>query len=140
MSHNTIEQIKLSRTLINQLMTHAQSGNEKEVCGFIASRNGAPTKTYPITNIASRADSRFEMEPREQISAIKEMREQGEEIFAIYHSHPTSPAVPSKIDIDEYSYPEVLSLIISLNTPGVMEMRAFRMEKDHPVNVAIKTG
>jgi len=137
MPHSKTEQISLPRTLINQLLTHAQSGKGDEVCGFIASRNGKPIKTYPIANIATPADKRFEMEPRAQIGAIQIMREQDEEIFAIYHSHPTSAAAPSQSDIDEFSYPEALSLIISLNTRGVLEMRIYRMMSDHAVEVAI---
>jgi len=138
MSKNTSEQIKLPRTLINQLMTHAQSREGEEVCGFIANRNGAPVKTYPVANIATPADKRFEMEPRAQVDTIREMREQGEEIFAIYHSHPSSPAAPSQRDIDEFSYPEALSLIISLDTKGVLEMRAFRMATDHAIEIAVE--
>ncbi len=137
-SKNVTEQIKLPRTLINQLMTHAQSREGEEVCGFIASRNGVPLKTYPVANIATPVAKRFEMEPQAQIDAIKNMREQDEEIFAIYHSHPSSPAAPSQRDIDEFSYPEALSLIISLNTKGVLEMRAFRMAIDHVVEVALE--
>ena len=138
MTKENIEQIKLPRTLINQLMTHAQGGNENEVCGFISSLNGEPVKTYPIINVATQRDKRFEMEPSAQIGAIKNMREEGEEIFAIYHSHPTSSAAPSQIDIDEFSYPEALSLIISLNTQGVLEMRAYRMLSCHAIEVAIE--
>ncbi len=139
MSHNSVEQIKLPRTLINQLMTHAQSDDKKEVCGFIASRHGLPVKIYPIANIATPAEKLFEMEPRALIDAIKKMRQLDEEIFAIYHSHPSSPAAPSKRDIDEFSYPEALSLIISLNTKGVLEMRAYRMATDHASEVTIET-
>ncbi len=136
---NITEQIKLPRTLINQLMTHSQSREGEEVCGFIASRNGVPVKTYPVTNIATPVTNRFEMEPRAQIDTIRKMREQGEEIFAIYHSHPTSPAAPSQQDINEFSYPEALSLIISLNTKGVLEIRAYRMLANGAIEVTIET-
>ena len=140
MSSNTLEKLVLPRTLINQLLTHAQRGDENEVCGFIASRGGKPTRTYAIKNVAMQATRRFEMEPAAQIRAIKEMREQGEALFAIYHSHPTSPAAPSQIDIDEFSYPDALSLIISLSTQGVLEIRAYRMMKNCATEVAIETG
>jgi len=138
MSNNTIEQIELPRTLINQLMTHAQSGNTNEVCGLIASHNGVPVKTYPVANIATTPGERFEMEPQALIATIKEMRTQDEEIYAIYHSHPASPASPSQRDIDEFNYPEALSLIISLDNQGVLEMRAYRMLSDHAVEIAIE--
>jgi proteasome lid subunit RPN8/RPN11 len=56
------------------------------------------------------------------------MREAGEDLLAIYHSHPASPAAPSTIDIAEAGYPEAIYLIISLNTKGVLEMRGFRIQ------------
>jgi len=140
MTKKTIEQITLPRSLINQLLTHAQSGNENEICGFISSIHNTAVKTYPINNIAPQANKRFEMEPQAQINAIKNMREQGEELFAIYHSHPTSPAAPSQVDIEEFSYPDALSLIISLDTQGVLEIRAYRMMNDHAIEVAIEAA
>jgi len=138
MTQHKTEQISLPRTIINQLLTHAQSGNGDEVCGFIASQNGEPVKTYPVPNIATPADKQFEMEPSAQIDAIKIMREQGEEIFAIYHSHPTSEATPSQTDIAEFNYPEALCMIISLDIQGVLEIRAYRIEKEQVFEVTIE--
>lgn len=140
MTHHKTEQLSLPRTLINQLLTHAQRGNGDEVCGFIASRSGKPVKAYPVPNIAIPADKRFEMEPSAQINAIKNMREQSEEIFAIYHSHPTSAAVPSQTDIVEFNYPEALCIIISLNTQGVLEIRAYRIIKNQVIEVSIEAS
>jgi len=71
------------------------------------------------------------VDPANQIDALREMRELGHELFAIYHSHPTSAALPSTTDMAEAGYPEVLYLIISLNTKGVLEMRGFRLQRDH---------
>jgi proteasome lid subunit RPN8/RPN11 len=56
------------------------------------------------------------------------MRERGEELFGIYHSHPKTPPLPSKSDLAQAAYPEALYLIISLNTKGVLEMRGFRLQ------------
>jgi len=117
----------LSRTLINALMTQAQHSPEEEVCGLIGGKEGSPGRVYPVANIASERDHLFAMEPQAQIDAMRQMREAGEELFAIYHSHPHAPAEPSLRDLEEASYPEALYLIISLNTKGVLEMRAFRL-------------
>jgi len=138
MTHNKTEHISLPRTLINQLLTHAQNGNGDEVCGFIASLSGKPVKTYPVPNIATPADKQFEMKPSAQIGAIKIMREQNEDIFAIYHSHPTSAAIPSQTDIAEFNYPEALCVIISLNIQGVLEIRAYRIIKNQVIEVSIE--
>jgi proteasome lid subunit RPN8/RPN11 len=66
------------------------------------------------------------------------MREAGEDLLAIYHSHPASPAAPSSIDIAEAGYPDAIYLIISLNTKGVLEMRGFRIREGGIREVALE--
>ena len=55
------------------------------------------------------------------------MRDNGEELKAIYHSHPEAPAQPSLDDIRQHEYPDVLYLIVSLATRGVLDLRGFRI-------------
>ena len=54
------------------------------------------------------------MEPMEQFTVMKEMREQGLEMSAIYHSHPQSDVHPSPKDINLAFYPDSLYVILSL--------------------------
>ncbi|HEY9148296.1 MAG TPA: M67 family metallopeptidase, partial [Gammaproteobacteria bacterium] len=75
------------------------------------------------------ADHLFAMDPQQQIDAMRHMREGGEELFAIYHSHPHAPPEPSRRDLQEAAYPEALYLIISLDTKGVLQMRGFRLHQ-----------
>lgn len=129
------EIISLPRTLSNALMSHAQHGDSDEVCGLI-SRRSDPTRAdeyrhHPIPNIADDRPHRYIMDPAEQIAAMRDIRENDRELFAIYHSHPSSAAQPSATDMAEAGYPETLYLIISLNTKGVLEMRGFRLHDDH---------
>jgi len=129
--------IDIPRHLVNQLLNHAQQSADKEICGFISSKEDIPLRTYPIMNIATTPSCRFMMEPAGQINALRQMREHGEDLFAIYHSHPTSPALPSAIDVAEAGYPDALFLIISLNTKGVLEMRGFRIAGENVSEVAL---
>jgi len=123
----TQEEIHISRKMTNQLLHLAQQSPDQEVCGLIGSKNGQPTRCYPINNIAEKPGQRFQLDPSQQIAAMANMRDQGEELFAIYHSHPTAPAQPSAIDLELAAYPDALYLIISLNTKGILEMRGFRI-------------
>ena len=124
------EIFKLPRTLTNQLLHLAQVSSELEVCGLIGSLRGVPTTCYPVKNVAQTPAVRFELDAAEHIEAIRRMRERNEELFAIYHSHPSSPAEPSATDLKSANYPDALYLIVSLNTKGVLEMRGFRMTKN----------
>jgi len=122
-----MDPFKLPRTLVNRILTQAQHSPENEICGLIGGQNGNAENCYPIDNTALDQARRFQMDPREQIHTMRLMREQGEELMAIYHSHPHAPALPSVTDIEEAEYPEVVYLIVSLNTVGVLEMTAFQI-------------
>lgn len=121
------EEIQIPRKITNQLLHLAQVSPDFEVCGLIGSKNGLPTHCYPIKNSAELPQQRFLLDAGQQISAMAKMRELGEELFAIYHSHPASPALPSSYDLELAAYPEALYLIISLNTKGILEMRGFKI-------------
>ena len=119
---------QIPRKITNQLLHLAQISPDHEVCGLIGSKNGLPSSCYPVKNIAKLADLRFQLDASQQISAMAAMREQGEQLFAIYHSHPTAPATPSSTDLELAAYPQALHLIISLNTKGILEMRGFKID------------
>ena len=129
--------IQLSRKLTNQLLHLAQLSPDLEVCGLIGGKNGLPTHCYPVKNTAENPQQRFLLDAGEQISAMAKMREQGEELFAIYHSHPAAPAQPSTTDLEMSAYPEALYLIISLNTKGILEMRCFRINQKTALEIPL---
>lgn len=122
-------EIQLSRKLTNQLLHFAQLSPDAEICGLISSKNGVPNRCYSIDNVAEHPAQRFLLNASQQIAALADMREHGEELFAIYHSHPTSPAIPSSTDLKLSAYPDALYLIISLNTKGILEMRGFHINQ-----------
>jgi proteasome lid subunit RPN8/RPN11 len=126
----TESSIHLPRSLVNQLLHCAQSSPDREVCGLIGGKSGEPVSCYPVANVADRPETRFRLDPKAQIDTVRILRDQGEDLFGIFHSHPTSPAEPSEIDLAEIGYPDVCYLIISLNTKGVLEMRGFRLKED----------
>jgi proteasome lid subunit RPN8/RPN11 len=121
--------VTLPRNLVNKILTHAQHSPEEEVCGLIGALDGQAVDIYPVKNVAEDTHALFQMDPRQQIDAMREMREQGHELFAIYHSHPHAPAAPSAADLEQAGYPDALYLIISLNTTGVLEMRGFHLKE-----------
>jgi len=117
--------LELPRKLVNQILAHAQQNPEEEICGLISAKNNEATHYYPVSNVAADKTSRFEMAGPEQIAVMKTIRQQGEELLAIVHSHPDAPAVPSELDKENDAYPELYYLVVSLNTKGVLELRGF---------------
>ncbi len=133
----TQEHIQIPRKITNQLLHLAQISPDLEICGLIGSKNGLPSSCYPVKNTAEHPQQRFQLDAAQQISAMAKMRDQGEQLFAIYHSHPTTPATPSITDLELASYPEALYLIISLDTKGVLEMRGFTIDHKSAQEIAL---
>ena len=130
----TDKTLSLPRPLVNKILAHAQQNPKVEVCGLIGNsigNNGSVAKNYyPIDNVANNPGSHFLMDAPQQIKAMKQMREKQQTLLAIVHSHPTADARPSQLDIKENTYKEVFYIIISLNTKGVLEMRAYVQQED----------
>jgi [CysO sulfur-carrier protein]-S-L-cysteine hydrolase len=122
-------EFQIPRKLTNQLLHLAQLSPDYEICGLVGSKNGIPNTCYPIANIAKQPQQRFLLDAKQQIDAMATMRKQGEELFAIFHSHPKAPAEPSSYDLEVAAYPDALYLIISLNIKGVLEMRGFKISQ-----------
>ena len=122
---NTLE---LPRSLVNQILSHAQQSPDEEICGLISSKNGTANRYYRIANVADSKANRFEMSGAEQIAAMKNMRSQDEELLAIVHSHPNAPAIPSEIDKEENQYSNIFYLVVSLDTKGVLQLQAYRQQ------------
>ena len=55
-------------------------------------------KVYYLTNV-DHAEDHFTLDPKEQLSAIKDMRANGLKPLGNWHSHPSSPSRPSQEDI-----------------------------------------
>ena len=67
------------------------------------------------------------MDPKEQFAVVRALRAAGEEMLAIYHSHPESPPRPSQEDVRLALTPEVCHLIVSLMEPEPPVAKAFRI-------------
>lgn len=132
-----ITTIQLPRKIASQLLHYAQQTPEIEICGLVSAKNGVPQTCYPISNTANETKTHFLLDSHEQIAAMKKMRQNGEELLAIYHSHPTAPACPSTLDLDMANYENTLYFIISLNTKGILELRAFKIENKNALEIPV---
>lgn len=123
---DTPDRLLLPRPLAVKLMHAAQLSPDAEICGLMSARDGVPHALYPVDNVADDPSRAFELDARQHIDAQRRMREAGETLLAVYHSHPTAPAEPSDLDWDGMGAPDALLLIVSLNTKGVLQTRAWR--------------
>jgi len=69
----------------------------------------------------------FLMDPREQIAAMESLRLRGLDVIAFYHSHPAGPSYPFPEDIRLAFYPDVATLIVSLENSQPPVIAVFRI-------------
>jgi len=106
-------QLVIPHHLVSEIILHCKEVYPNEACGILAGKGRVVQKVYKMTNIENSSVS-YMMEPGEQFTVMKEMREQGLEMSAIYHSHPQSGVYPSPKDINLAFYPDSLYVIVSL--------------------------
>lgn len=135
---NSPQEIAIPRKIVREILHEAQATPTIEACGLISAINNVPSFCYPISNVAEQPQSRFLLDTKQQIATLTHMRENGETLFAIYHSHPTGPATPSKTDVQLTAYPDALHLIISLETKGVLELRCFKITNNLTQEILLK--
>ncbi len=97
----------------DRILKHCRDEYPNEACGILAGHDGAVEKVYTMTN-AEPSPSFYVMEPQEQFRIMKEMRQAGQDLVGIYHSHTGSQAYPSSTDVSLAYYPEAVYLIVSL--------------------------
>jgi [CysO sulfur-carrier protein]-S-L-cysteine hydrolase len=119
---------KISRAAFAEVCAHAFEARPAECCGLAGGAAGVARSIYRLTNVARDPLSAYEAAPRELFEAQRLMRGRGEELIAIYHSHPrsTDPA-PSERDVRLAYYPRAAHLIVGFAAGGEAVVRAFRL-------------
>ena len=84
---------------------------------------------YRMRNVAADPVSTYEAAPEDLFAAQRQMRERGEELLAIYHSHPrSSDPKPSETDLRLAYYPSAVYFIVGLGDKEPC-LRAFRISE-----------
>lgn len=95
--------------------------------GFIDGTGQRVTEVYLLAN-AEESAIHFSMHPKEQIAALRDMRSKGLVLLGNFHSHPASPAIPSREDIRLAYDCSLHYLILSLAEPDRPILNSFHIE------------
>ena len=133
--------ITLSREHVEELFAHARETSPAECCGLVGGSHRRAQAVYRLRNVARDPLVGYEAAPEELFAAQRRMRERGQELLGIYHSHPrASDPVPSETDVRLAYYPSAVYFIIGLGADPAA-LRAFRIsERDgrwEPVEYAV---
>jgi proteasome lid subunit RPN8/RPN11 len=132
------DRILLPNRLRQQIVEHALTSPDREVCGLVSGSESSLSAYYPVKNIAADPTVEFLMDPKEQVSAMKRIREAGETMAGIFHSHPGTPARPSTLDRRLAYYPDTIYFILSL-LPRPPELLAYYFDGERFLIQPIET-
>jgi len=106
--------VKLTRTMQDELLSHARSEAPQEACGVLLAKLGErePHVWLPMLNAAI-SSMFFEFDPEELVALHRQMDIRGEEIIGVWHSHVATPAEPSGVDA-RCMAPGLTHVIVSL--------------------------
>ncbi len=117
--------MKISQSLIDEMVAHAREDLPNECCGMIGGRGGEAMSVVRVENAAA-SPLRYEMDPQGQYDALKRIEAAGDELIGIYHSHTRSAAYPSQTDVNEARmWPEQVYVIVSLENEEAPDVKAY---------------
>ncbi|HKG58205.1 MAG TPA: M67 family metallopeptidase [Pyrinomonadaceae bacterium] len=125
--------LQLRREHVDAMIAHARETAPEECCGLIGGVSETRALTlYRLRNVTRKPESAYEAAPEDLFTAQRQMRERGEDLLAIYHSHPRAfDPSPSDTDVRLAYYPSAKYLIIGLGGSEAV-VKAFSIsEREH---------
>ncbi|HWC77430.1 MAG TPA: M67 family metallopeptidase [Blastocatellia bacterium] len=117
--------VTITGAVKEQLEAHAIEAQPAECCGLLSGEDGVITDLHRLRNTAEKPETRYFASPEDLFTAMRRIREAGQRLLGVYHSHPRTQAYPSASDVEMAFYPEAIYFIVSLE-PEVI-LRAFRI-------------
>ena len=130
--------VQLSEPVRTAILEHARREAPNECCGLLV---GTPEVVHSAHAARNELASpvRFRIDPEDHVGAVRRARAQGRDVIGAYHSHPSSPPIPSSTDLAE-ALPHFLYVIASLAPAGGQcPLRAWRLEGRNFVEVPLVT-
>lgn len=122
--------IKLRSAQVEEMFAHAREMNPAECCGLVGgASDGHARSIYRLRNVSAEPLVAYEAAAEDLFAAQKLMRERGEQLLGIYHSHPRArEPVQTVTDVRLAYYPLAIYFIIGLSGEGA-RLRAFRINE-----------
>ena len=120
---------------LDKIIGHARSCLPNEACGLIAGTVNDNVReiqaVYLLTNTDA-SNEHFSLDPKEQLTAVKDMRAKGLVPLGNWHSHPKSPSRPSEEDKRLAFDSKASYMILSLMERDKPVLNSFRITGNDP--------
>lgn len=121
--------LTITKAHLDEIVAHARASSPSECCGLIGGANHSTQTVYRTRNIAVDPLVTYEAAPEDLFAAQRKMRARGEQLVAIYHSHPRAKEPePSSTDVRLAYYPSAVYLIVGLGNQEPC-VRAFQINE-----------
>ena len=131
-------QLRITPSVLGQILHHARQEAPMECCGLLSGEGGTVSRCHPKANIL-KSEVQYSIDPLELFQFFRELRSSRENHLGIYHSHPSSEAYPSRIDVEQAFYPHCCYLIVSLKDPAAPSLRALRSVAEEAMELELQT-
>ncbi|QAY66397.1 Mov34/MPN/PAD-1 family protein [Paenibacillus protaetiae] len=127
--------IRITQDSLHTLTALCLSALPHECCGLLTapvSSNGQEaaitiTGVVPVANIHPQPETGFAFDPAEWVEAYFRITKNRQHIAGMYHSHPSSPPVPSVRDLEGLPQEEASThWIVSLSNPQRPAVKPYR--------------
>ena len=126
----TPQTIVMDRIDYEQMLDEALRQAPSEACGLVAGteKDGVRSikKVYLLENL-DHSPEHFRLDAREQLAAMKDMRQRGLALLGNWHSHPATPSRPSEED-KRLAFDKNLSYLILSLAGEKPVLNAFHIE------------
>jgi proteasome lid subunit RPN8/RPN11 len=113
----------------DSMVEHARAGAPEEVVGVLGGRRGEEEsvveRRYRAENAAAAPETRYEIDPAEELELLERVDDAGLDVVGFYHSHPSGPLAPSETDAELAAWPRYSYVIVSL-ADGAAELGSWR--------------
>jgi proteasome lid subunit RPN8/RPN11 len=113
------------------MIDHAKAEYPYECCGMIAGRDESVSKIVKMKNEV-RSSIEYSMDDASLKLELEKLDDEGLDLIGVYHSHPTSRAYPSNVDISKAVFPEIDYVIISLMDKDNPEIKNYKIKDNAP--------
>lgn len=130
--------IILPRRVAVRILGEAQVAQPRRIGGVVGYDSSGPILFLPIRNASPQPEASLHHSGDDVSLAKGGLEGRGMGLWAYVSSHPVSEAVPTLREVMESPFPDALQLVVSLNTKGVLELRAWERRSAELLERALK--
>ena len=124
-------QLCLPTVLRERIITRARQETPLEIVGILGGRTtGCAERDIPLKNVSADPSS-FLVDPFEQFLVERSLKSRGEQIVAIYHSHPAGDAAFT--DLDRVFAAAWACVHVVVGLIPVVQVKAYSFAQQHRV-------